>query len=128
MYMALKHTHMLCALLSFLFFLTRSTWAFQGSGLLKLKFVKIAPHVIDTFFLLSAIGLIFVTAQYPFVSLWVTVKLFGIVTYIILGVFTLKEAKNNKQRAIYFSLASITYCYIFVVARSKDPLFFTSFF
>ena len=123
-YMALKHTHMLCALLSLVFFVVRSLWAFQDSAMLQKKWVKISPHVIDTVFLLSAIGLVIILQQYPFVSAWVTVKLIGLVVYIGLGLMTLKKAKNNAQRAVFFALALLTYFYILGVAMHKQALFF----
>ncbi|CAA0082764.1 Protein YchQ [BD1-7 clade bacterium] len=124
MYMALKHSHMMLALLTFLFFLTRSTWAFQGSALLEKKFVKIAPHIIDTFLLLTAIGLVLVTGFYPFVYGWVTAKIFALVAYIVFGLFTIKKAKNNTQRAVFFTLAVVTFLYMGNVAVSKNALFF----
>ena len=123
-YMAFKHTHMLCAVLSVLLFITRSIWAFNGSAMLQKKIVKILPHVIDTFLLLSAIALVITLQQYPFASLWVTAKLIGLVVYIVLGIFTLKKARNNTERAVFFGLSLATFGYIFMVARSKDALFF----
>src|SRR5690606_18120899 len=117
-----KHTHMLCALLSFIFFITRGIWAFQGSALLQKKWVKISPHIIDTVLLLSAIGLVIAIRQYPFVSLWVTAKLIGLVAYIAFGIMTLKKVKNTQQRAVFFGLSIATFGYIFMVARTKDAL------
>ncbi len=123
-YIALKHIHMLCAMLSIFGFITRSIWAFRGSPLLQKKFVKIAPHIIDTLLLLSAIGLVVTTHQYPFVSGWITAKLFALVAYIVLGVLTLKKAKNNQQRVVFFALALLSFIYIVLVAKSHDTLFF----
>lgn len=123
-YMALKHTHMLCALLSLTFFVVRSLWAFQGSGMLQKKWVRISPHVIDTVFLLSAIGLVIILQQYPLAVTWVTVKVVGLAVYIGLGLMTLKKAKNNGQRALFFALALLTYFYILGVAMHKNALFF----
>lgn len=124
MYAAFKHIHMLCAMLSILGFITRSIWAFRGSDLLQKKFVKVAPHIIDTLLLLSAIGLVITTHQYPFVSGWITAKLFALLAYITLGIFTLKKAQNNQQRAIFFTLALLTFSYIVFVAKSRNALFF----
>lgn len=123
-YMAFKHTHMLCAVISFVFFVTRGIWAFQGSSLLQKKWVKISPHIIDTVLLLSAIGLVIILKQYPFVSPWVTAKIIGLIAYIGLGIMVLKKAKNQQQRALFFSLAVLAFAYIFMVARTKDALFF----
>lgn len=124
MYMAFKHIHMLCALISIFGFITRSIWAFRGSNWLDKKFVKIAPHIVDTLLLASAVGLVITTQQYPFVATWVTAKLFALVAYIVLGVFTLKKAENNQQRVVFFTLALLTFIYIVFVAKSRDALFF----
>lgn len=124
MYFALKHTHMLLALITFLFFLTRATWAFMDSPLLQKKLIKIAPHIIDTLLLLSAIVLVIVTGMYPFVYAWVTAKVIALVAYIVFGLFTIKLAKNNLQRGAFFGLSIITFLYMAKVAITKNPLFF----
>lgn len=124
MYAAFKHSHLLLVLISFLFFLVRSTWAFQGSSLLQKKIVKILPHIIDTFLLLSAIGLMVQLGQYPFVTGWVTGKLFGLIAYIIFGTFVIKRAKNQQQRGIFFALAVASFIYIYFTARTHNALFF----
>ena len=124
MYLAFKHIHMVCALVSIIGFITRSIWAFQGSSLLQRKAVKIAPHIIDTLLLASAIALVIMTQQYPFVSAWVTAKLLALVAYIVLGIFTLKKARNNQQRTVFFLLALFTFGYIAMTARTHNALFF----
>lgn len=124
MYLALKHSHMLLALLSFLFFLIRATWAFQGSTLLENKAVKIIPHIIDTFLLLTAIALMLTISQYPFAYSWLTGKLVGLIAYIIFGTFVIKRAKNNIQRSIFLILSVSSVFYIFLTAKSHNALFF----
>lgn len=124
LYMALKHIHMLCALVSIIGFITRAIWAFRESPLLQKKFVKVAPHIVDTLLLASAIGLMVVTHQYPFITGWVTAKLLALVAYIVLGVFTLKKAKTHPQRVVFFALSLLTFVYIVLVAKSRDALFF----
>lgn len=115
---------MLLAMISFLFFLIRATWAFQGSSLLQKKAVKILPHIIDTLLLLTAIGLMIQLSQYPFVHGWVTGKLLGLIAYIGFATFAIKRAKDNRQRGIFFALAVTAFVYIFMTARSHNALFF----
>lgn len=124
MYAAFKHIHMLCALISIIGFITRSIWAFQGSALLQKKLVKILPHIVDTLLIISAIVLAVNVQQYPFINNWLTAKVLALVAYIVFGVLTLKKAKNNQQRAIYFVLALSCFFYIAGVAVSKNPAFF----
>ena len=124
MYAAFKHIHMLCAVLSLFGFILRSVWAFQGSELLNKKLVKVLPHIIDTVLLASAIGLAITIQQYPFTSHWLTAKLLALVAYIMFGMLTLKRAKNNQQRTIFFILSLASFFYIAAVAIKKDPSFF----
>lgn len=124
MYPAIKHIHMLCALLSITGFLLRAAWAFGGSPLLQKKITKILPHLIDTVFLGSAFTLAWLSSQYPFYAPWLTAKLFGLVAYIILGSYTLKMAKDNRQRTAGLLLALVTYGYVVGVALTRNALFF----
>ncbi len=90
MYMALKHTHLLLVAISLSLLLLRFGLTLKDSPLLQRKFLKIAPHVVDTLLLLSAVGLMLTISQYPFVTPWLTEKLFGVLAYIALGVMALK--------------------------------------
>lgn len=119
MYFALKHLHMLCAAISIIGFIVRGALRIQGSALLQNKFVKIAPHVVDTLLLLSAIGLTISIQQYPFTSGWLTAKLIGLIVYIGLGVVTMRIAKTQTLRVITYLLAIATFFYIGNVAFTK---------
>ena len=122
MYLALKHLHMLCAAISIIGFIARGALKLGGSPLLQRKWLRIAPHIVDTLLLLSAFGLVFVTHQYPFVEGWLTAKLIGLVVYIGLGLVTLRFARTQPARAIAYVLAILTFAYIAVVAVTKTPL------
>lgn len=124
MYMGLKHLHMLCALLSITGFTLRGIWMLADSPLLQKKFVRIAPHIIDTLLLVTAFSLAFMINQYPFFAAWLTAKLLALVLYIVLGVIALKKGKTKAVRGVAFVLALVTFAYIFGVARTKDVLFF----
>lgn len=124
MYMGLKHLHMLCALLSIAGFTLRGIWMLADSPLLNKKWVRIAPHIIDTVLLITAFSLAFMINQYPFFAGWLTVKLLGLVVYIVLGVIALKKGKTKAVRGVAFVVALATFAYIFGVARTKDILFF----
>ena len=124
MYIALKYSHMILALISFLFFLIRALWAFQDSNFLQKKWIRVSPHIIDTFLLLSAFALMINLEQYPFVQSWLTGKLLGLLAYIVFGSFVIKHARGNGQRVIYLILATLSFAYIFLTARHHDALFF----
>ena len=124
MYMGFKHLHMLCAILSITGFTLRGIWMLTDSPMLNKKFVRIAPHIIDTVLLLTAFSLAFLISQYPFFTGWLTAKLLGLIVYIVLGVIALKKGKTKAVRGVAFVLALATFAYIFGVARTKDVLFF----
>jgi len=122
MYFAFKHIHMLCAVISIISFIIRGALAIKGSSILQKKWIRIAPHIIDTLLILSAVGLMVSIQQYPFVNGWLTAKFIGLIVYIFLGVVTLKIAKSQSVRIGAYLLAIVTFGYIASVAVSKTPL------
>jgi uncharacterized membrane protein SirB2 len=119
MYFALKHLHMLCAAISIIGFIARGALRIQGSALLQRKWIRIAPHIVDTLLLLSAIGLTFSIHQFPFTSAWLTAKLIGLFIYIFLGLVALRIAKTQTVRVVAYLLAIAVFFYIGSVAFSK---------
>ena len=122
MYFAFKHMHMLCAVISIISFIIRGALAIKGSSILQKKWIRIAPHIIDTLLILSAVGLMVSIQQYPFVNGWLTAKFIGLIVYIFLGVVTLKIAKSQPVRIAAYLLAIVTFGYIASVAVTKTPL------
>ncbi len=100
LYPALKHLHMLFAMVSIIGFLARSGLKFSGSALLDKKAVKILPHVNDTLLLACGIGLVAAAGFNPFTQLWLLAKIGLLIAYIGCGVFVLKLSSNNVQRAL----------------------------
>lgn len=115
----LKIIHVSSVVLSGSFFLLRLVWMLRSSALLQRRWVKIAPHVIDTILLGSAIALAVQLGQYPFVDAWLTAKLFALLAYIALGMLALKYAPNYKLRALSGILAIFVYAYIVSVAVTR---------
>lgn len=122
-YLAIKHAHMSFAILSGLFFLTRGVMMLAGSALLQKRFLRIAPHLIDTLLLASALALVFISGQYPFVQNWLTAKVLALVGYIIAGSVALRPGRPKGVRAIAFIAALMLFAYILKVAVTRNPLF-----
>ena len=122
MYMALKHSHLLFIALSLSFLAVRFLLSLRAPALLQKKFFKIAPHVVDTFLLLTAIGLMLTIQQYPFQTPWLTEKLLGLFAYIGLAVMALK-GRTLLMRWIGFVGALRWLVLIAKVAMTKTPLF-----
>lgn len=121
-YYALKHIHMTFAVLSGALFLVRGLWMLAESRRLEQRWVRIAPHVIDTLLLGSAIGLAVWSSQYPGQSPWLTAKLVALVAYIGLGTVALKRGRTRQVRALAFVGALACFAYILAVAVTKNPL------
>jgi len=118
--------HLTCVLISVSFFTVRFVWMWQGNSLLQARWVKISPHIIDSLLLLSAIGLMFIVDQYPFINDWLTVKLFALVVYIVAGTIALKRGKTLAIRTIAGAFSIVTVLYMMTVALSRHPLGFLS--
>ncbi|MGZ5202998.1 MAG: SirB2 family protein [Telluria sp.] len=121
-YPSLKHFHMGCAALSGSLFLLRGAWMLRASPLLRQRWVRIAPHVVDTLLLASAIGLALWSRQYPGQQPWLTAKLAALLGYIVLGSVALKRGRTPGQRRAAFVAALLLFAYIVTVAITKRPL------
>lgn len=121
-YLALKHLHVTCVLLSGLGFCLRGWWMLRESPLRQHRLAKVLPHVVDTLLLGSALTLAWWSGQYPFAQGWLTAKLCGLLAYILLGSMALKRGKTRQSRAGYFGLALFAYAYIVSVALTRNPL------
>jgi len=118
-YLIIKIVHMTCAMLTTLGFALRGYWMVTESNLLQRKPVRILPHIIDTFLLLSAIVLVVMSRQYPIVVGWVTFKVVLLVLYIVLGTMALKRGKTKQHRIAYLVASLVTLAVIFMVAAVK---------
>ena len=118
-YLAIKHLHMTAAALSIVFFATRAYWSVTGSNKLQLRFVKIAPHVIDTVLLVAGITLAaMIGANQP----WILAKIVGILLYIGVGTVAIKRGKTPKTRGIAALIAIAIFFYIVGIAMNHHPL------
>ncbi len=121
-YLLIKYCHIGFAVISLLGFLLRGYWMLTDSAWLHKKPTKVLPHINDTLLLLTAVVLVVMSHQYPFVFGWVTLKIGLLLVYIVLGTFALKRGKTRQIRAGCFGLALLTIASIFIVALTK-PVF-----
>jgi len=120
----MKHLHMTLALFSVALFTLRFVWVLKNSANLDKKWVKIAPHVIDTFLLLLGVGLAFKLSLNPVEQLWLGEKILAVFAYIFTGFYTLKLAKNNMMRVIGY-LGALGWIMLVVrLATTKQGVFF----
>ncbi len=121
-YVFLKYLHVSSVLLSGTGFVLRGIWMMRGSPMLAHRWVRVAPHALDTVLLASAIALAVMTAQYPLAHGWLTAKVFGLVAYIALGTIALKRGRTRGVRVAAFCGALLVFAYIVAVAITKSVL------
>jgi uncharacterized membrane protein SirB2 len=121
-YLALKHLHVTCVVLSGLGFGLRGWWMLRESSLRQHRLTRIMPHIVDTLLLGSALSMAWMSGQYPFVNSWLTAKFFGLLAYILFGTMALKRGRTKAIRARWFCLALLAYGYIVSVALTRNPL------
>lgn len=120
-YLALKHLHVTCVILSGLGFCLRGWWMASGSPYLQAWLTRRLPHIVDTTLLASALAMAWMSGQYPFVQGWLTAKVLGLLAYILLGSMALKRARTRAARLGFFALALLAYAYIVGVALTRNP-------
>ncbi len=114
-YLLAKYIRVGCVILSLGGFAARGALMMARSPVLDTRFMRIAPHVVDTVLLASAVWLTFLIRQYPFVQGWLTAKVVGLVAYILLGAIALR-----RRSIAAFLLAAATAAYIVSVAVAHD--------
>ena len=121
-YLAIKHLHVTCVTLSISLFFLRGVWSMRASPIMQQRWVKIAPHIIDTLLLGSALTMAWLSHQWPFQQTWLTAKVFGLVAYIILGSIALKRGKTRQIRLVAWLMALAMAGYIVAVAVTRNAL------
>ncbi|HEX6298569.1 MAG TPA: SirB2 family protein [Burkholderiales bacterium] len=122
LYLFVKYVHVGCVLLSLAGFAARGALMLRGSPLLQARFVRVAPHVVDTLLLASALWLAWMMQQYPFVHGWLTAKVLGLLAYIILGSIALRRGHTRAVRLAALAGALLAAGYVVAVALTKNPL------
>ena len=124
LYKLVLSLHILTAGISISFFLLRAYWSFTANSRLRLRWVRILPHVNDTVLLTAGITLTFIIQQYPVAQAWLTTKLIALIIYILLGMMVLKGRNSLNAKIIYLVLSITCFVYIVLVAITKSPTLF----
>lgn len=120
--MMLKLIHITCVIFSFSLFFLRGIWLMRGSHIMQQRWVKIAPHSIDTILLTSAILLAWQLGYTPVNSPWLAAKIGALLLYIGLGMLAFRFAKTNASRLTAWISALLIFAYIVAAAITHDPL------
>jgi len=120
-YIAYKHLHTSFAALSIIFFIIRAYWSVLERGCLQNTFVRVAPHIIDTLFLLSGLAMAFTIGfNHP----WLIAKIIGLIAYIYVGIFAIRRGRTPQIRLLSAIVAILIYVYIVGIALNKSVLSF----
>ncbi len=120
-YAAVKSLHMTCLVLSISLFSLRAALQWREVPWRRWPVLRIAPHVVDTVLLGSALWLCWIIGQYPFVQGWLTAKVLALVAYILLGRVALGLSPANGRRLPAFIAALCCVGYIVGVALTHSP-------
>lgn len=119
---SIKALHVSCVALSYGLFFLRGLWVLKASRMMRQRWVKIAPHLIDTVLLGSAITLAAMLDISPLAAPWLMAKIIALLLYILLGSIALKHGKTPRTRLLAWLTAQAVFFYIVLTALSHDPL------
>ena len=122
LYTAIKHPHVLFALLSVLLFNFRFWRYFKGE---RPKWTRILPHILDTLFLISGIALAVLGRINPISTggSWLGVKLLLLLFYIFFGILAMRQSRVDSVRYINYILANIMVVGMLYFALIKPIIF-----
>jgi uncharacterized membrane protein SirB2 len=118
----LKTIHVTFAALSFSGFFVRGIWMLRDSPLLKQRWVRIAPQVVDTVLLASAIALAVQWRLSPLDQPWLMAKIIALVVYVGVGLVALRFGRTKTVRAAAWVLGMLIFAYIVSVAVTRSAL------
>ena len=127
LYLILKYAHVVAAVTTISGFVLRGYWMLVDSKKLQHPVTKIAPHIIDTVFLLAGIGLIWLLHPEPLKQPWLIAKFAGLIVYVLLGTVAIRRGPTKEIRMIAFAGAVAVFAYIVGVALTRSPLSWLSF-
>lgn len=118
--------HISAVVLTISFFILRYWWRYSNNALINARWVRVAPHCVDTVLFLSGVGLMWKTGYLPFTQEggWLTEKLFGVIIYIALGFIALgrRRSRSQQSRFVAFLLALVVLFIIIQLAITRTPL------
>jgi uncharacterized membrane protein SirB2 len=121
-YTLVKSIHLATVVITFALFVLRGLWMMVESRMLRVKWVRVLPHVNDTLLLLSGLTLAALSGQYPIIDNWLTAKLLALLVYIGLGMLALKPGRRRDARIAAWLGALAVFGYMVAVAVTRSAL------
>ncbi len=111
-YEFIKYLHIGCVVLSFTGFMIRSLYLLFRPEKLSQAWLKYPPHLVETGLLLSALAMLPMLGQYPFVDHWLTAKLVAMFLYIGFAGYALHSARSMATKLTFVLLSLSLFIYI----------------
>jgi uncharacterized membrane protein SirB2 len=115
----IKSLHIVLAYVTVAGFAFRGLLSLADSPLRNARWVRIAPHAIDTLLLACGIALAIELSVSPLAHGWLAAKIVGLVAYIGFGVLAMR-APTLPWKLFGFVAALGSVAYVFAVAYSKQ--------
>ncbi|WP_421705873.1 SirB2 family protein [Alloalcanivorax xenomutans] len=120
-YLLIKQLHMTLAALSLGLFVLRTGWSVAGSPMLRRRWVRVTPHIVDTLLLTFGVTLMILLRAWPHQTPWLAAKLLALLVYIGLGTMAIKRGTTPARRAGYALAAIMVFLYMVGVAVRHHP-------
>ncbi len=117
----LRAVHVSAVAVSIALLVVRSAIGIHSTPERVPRALRVLPHIVDTVLLASAVGLVLILGQYPFVSPWVTAKILALVVYIGVGAVAVRRGPTPGSRAIALVAALAVAAYIISTALHHEP-------
>jgi len=121
-YESLRVLHVAAVAVSGAGFLARAALMLAASPMLDARFVRIAPHVVDTALLAAGVAMAVIAGLSPLAQPWLAAKLGGLLAYVLLGAFALRHGRTRRIRIAALAGALLAFAYIVGTALRRDPL------
>ena len=116
----IKTLHLSLAYLTVAGFVIRAVWSYTAPDMLRQKWVRIAPHVIDSLLLLLGAVLAFSLVNGPWQA-WLAAKLVALLAYIGFGIMALRGSGMLKHIGVAGALISVGYIFLVAFSRQAWP-------
>lgn len=121
-YATLKIVHVSCVMLSGAGFALRGALALAGEPVMRQRWIRIVPHVVDTLLLASAIAMAVIAHLKPTQQPWIAAKIALLVVYVLLGTWALRRARTRRAQGLAYAGALLTFSYIVGIALTRSPI------
>jgi uncharacterized membrane protein SirB2 len=121
-YPQIKQAHIMLAMLSGMLFSIRGMAALMHAGWQQHLPVKLLSYAIDVSLMTAALMLLTLLPWSMFSNGWLLMKLFLLVVYVTLGIYTLRLARTVRVRTICYVSALLVFGWMITIARAHHPL------